>query len=123
MTHSQRNDERLDTLQQHTFEYFWSQTDPATGLILDNTAPGAAVNDPGAYLCATVSLTANASDAGSGVATVAFERSPAGAGGLARPPEPVLALASRHARQSRRSAPPAPAAVSAPSPARSSRKA
>jgi hypothetical protein len=47
---------------------------------VDNTAPGAAMNDPGAYLRATVPLTANAADAGSGVATVAFQRSPAGAG-------------------------------------------
>ena len=38
------------------------------------------MNDPGAYLSGTVSLTANASDAGSGVDTVAFQRSPAGAG-------------------------------------------
>ena len=48
--------------------------------IVDNTAPGATMNDPGADLRGTVSLTANASDPGSGVASVAFERSPAGAG-------------------------------------------
>ena len=48
--------------------------------VVDNTAPGATLNDPGAYLRATVSLTADATDAGSGVASVAFERSPAGAG-------------------------------------------
>ncbi len=47
---------------------------------VDNTAPAATMNDPGAYLRGTVSLTANATDAGSGVATVAFQRSPAGAG-------------------------------------------
>jgi hypothetical protein len=48
--------------------------------VVDNTAPGATINDPGAYLSGTVSLTANASDGGSGVDTVSFERSPAGAG-------------------------------------------
>ena len=48
--------------------------------IVDNTAPGATMNDPGANLRATVSLTATASDPGSGVASVAFQRSPAGAG-------------------------------------------
>ena len=48
--------------------------------VVDNTAPGATMNDPGANLRGTVSLTADATDAGSGVDTVAFERSPAGAG-------------------------------------------
>jgi hypothetical protein len=48
--------------------------------VVDNTAPGATMNDPGPYLRGTVSLGADATDAGSGVATVAFERSPAGAG-------------------------------------------
>ena len=48
--------------------------------VVDNTAPGATMNDPGAYLRGTVSLTANATDAGSGVDTVSFQRSPAGAG-------------------------------------------
>ena len=31
---------RLDTLQRNTFDYFWSQANPANGLIADNTAPG-----------------------------------------------------------------------------------
>ncbi|HSE80444.1 MAG TPA: Ig-like domain-containing protein, partial [Gaiellaceae bacterium] len=48
--------------------------------VVDNTAPGATMNDPGAHLRGTVSLTADASDAGSGVDAVSFERSPAGAG-------------------------------------------
>ena len=48
--------------------------------LVDNTAPGATMNDPGAFLRATVSLTAATTDAGSGVASVVFERSPAGAG-------------------------------------------
>ena len=39
MTQVRSGDGRLDTLQRSTFEYFWEQTDPATGLILDNTAP------------------------------------------------------------------------------------
>jgi hypothetical protein len=60
-----------------------SNTSPSTVVedrVVDNTAPGATMNDPGAYLRGTVALGANATDAGSGVATVAFERSPAGAG-------------------------------------------
>ena len=48
--------------------------------VVDNTAPGATMNDPGAYLRGTISLTASAADAGSGVASIAFQRSPAGAG-------------------------------------------
>jgi hypothetical protein len=48
--------------------------------VVDNTAPGAALDDPGAYLRATVSLTSTTSDAGSGVASAAYQRSPAGAG-------------------------------------------
>jgi len=48
---------------------------------VDNTAPTAAMNDPGAYLRGTtVSLTATATDGGSGVASVKIQRSPAGAG-------------------------------------------
>ena len=48
---------------------------------VDNTAPTATMNDPGAYLSGTtVSLTASASDTGSGVASVKIQRSPAGAG-------------------------------------------
>ena len=48
--------------------------------LVDNTAPGATMNDPGAYLRGTVALTSNASDAGSGVASVAYQRSLAGVG-------------------------------------------
>ena len=48
--------------------------------LIDNTAPGATLNDPGAYLRGTVALTSNASDAGSGVASVAYQRSLAGVG-------------------------------------------
>ena len=48
--------------------------------LVDNTAPGAAMDDPGAYLRATVALTSSMSDAGSGVASVAYQRSAAGAG-------------------------------------------
>jgi Bacterial Ig domain/Bacterial Ig-like domain/Chitobiase/beta-hexosaminidase C-terminal domain len=48
--------------------------------VVDNTAPGATMNDPGAHLRGTVSLTANATDSGSGIDTVSFQRSPAGAG-------------------------------------------
>jgi hypothetical protein len=48
---------------------------------VDNTAPTATMNDPGANLAGTtVSLTASASDGGSGVASVKIQRSPAGAG-------------------------------------------
>ncbi|MGH2781720.1 MAG: Ig-like domain-containing protein, partial [Thermoleophilaceae bacterium] len=47
---------------------------------VDNTTPTATMNDPGANLGGTVSLTAPASDGGSGVATVLIQRSPAGAG-------------------------------------------
>jgi len=47
--------------------------------LVDNTAPTALMNDPGAYLRATVSLTSSTSDSGSGVASVTYERSPAGA--------------------------------------------
>ena len=48
--------------------------------MVDNTAPSATMNDPGAYLRGTVGLTSNVSDAGSGVASVAYQRSPANAG-------------------------------------------
>ena len=48
---------------------------------VDNTAPTATMNDPGAYLAgATVALTAAGTDGGSGVASVKIQRSPAGAG-------------------------------------------
>ena len=48
---------------------------------VDNTAPTAGMNDPGAYLAGTtVSLSATGTDGGSGVANVKIQRSPAGAG-------------------------------------------
>jgi chitinase len=51
---------------------------------VDNTAPTATMNDPGAYLGGTsVSLTAAGTDGGSGVASVKIQRSPAGAGSWA----------------------------------------
>ena len=46
----------------------------------DRGAPTASISDPGANLRATVTLNGSASDALSAVASVAFERSPAGAG-------------------------------------------
>ncbi|MGH3045764.1 MAG: OmpL47-type beta-barrel domain-containing protein [Gaiellaceae bacterium] len=46
---------------------------------VDNTPPSAALDDPGSHLRATVELTATAGDTGSSVASVAFERSLAGA--------------------------------------------
>jgi hypothetical protein len=47
---------------------------------VDNTAPTATMNDPGANIGGTITLSAAATDAGSGVATVKIQRSPAGAG-------------------------------------------
>jgi chitinase len=47
---------------------------------VDNTAPTAAMNDPGANIAGTITLSAAATDGGSGVATVKIQRSPAGAG-------------------------------------------
>ena len=49
---------------------------------VDNTAPTGAVTAPagGANVRGTVALTSNSADAGSGVATTQFQRSPAGAG-------------------------------------------
>jgi chitinase len=46
--------------------------------LVDNTLPAAAVNDPSAYLTGTASLTATASDGGSGLATLAIAYRPAG---------------------------------------------
>ncbi len=47
----------------------------------DTAAPGSTLDDPGANLRQTISLSANASDTdGSGVASVAFQRRPAGGG-------------------------------------------
>jgi hypothetical protein len=49
--------------------------------IVDNTAPTATMNDPGANIHGTVTLDATSGDgAGSGVANVKIQRSPAGAG-------------------------------------------
>jgi Bacterial Ig domain/Chitobiase/beta-hexosaminidase C-terminal domain/Bacterial Ig-like domain/PASTA domain len=48
--------------------------------LVDNTNPTAVMNDPGANLSGTVNLTSTTSDAGSGVAAVTYQRSPAGAG-------------------------------------------
>jgi chitinase len=45
---------------------------------IDNTGPTVALNDPGANVSATITLTAAASDAGSGVASVAIQRAPTG---------------------------------------------
>jgi hypothetical protein len=50
------------------------------GRRVDNTFPTATMTDPGAYLRATVTLGATASDGGSGVASVTIQRSPAGLG-------------------------------------------
>jgi fibronectin type 3 domain-containing protein len=45
---------------------------------IDNTGPSVTMADPGAFLRATVTLTASATDAGSGVASVRIQRAPAG---------------------------------------------
>jgi hypothetical protein len=45
---------------------------------VDNTAPSATMSDPGAFLRATVTLTATASDTGSGLATLRIQRAPTG---------------------------------------------
>jgi chitinase len=47
---------------------------------VDNVAPAVSLTDPGSPLSGTVTLDATASDGG-GIASVVFERSPAGAGG------------------------------------------
>ena len=52
-----------------------------SGAIVDNTAPSVSVTDPGQYLRGTITVDATAGDgAGSGVANVKIQRSPAGAG-------------------------------------------
>ena len=55
-----------------------------TGRLVDNTAPNASLNDPGAYLRGAVSLTSNTGDPGganaSGVVNVAYEYSSNGGG-------------------------------------------
>ncbi len=54
---------------------------PVNNRRVDNTSPSATQDDPGANLRATVTPTGSASDpGGSGIAQVAFQRSPAGAG-------------------------------------------
>ena len=52
---------------------------PVAGVRVDNTAPAASLDDPGSYLRGSVALSASASDGGSGLASVAFQRSAAGA--------------------------------------------
>ena len=47
---------------------------------VDNTAPSTTLSNPGATVSGNVTLTATATDGGSGIASVAFQRSPAGAG-------------------------------------------
>jgi hypothetical protein len=51
-----------------------------SGAFVDNSAPTVTMTDPGAYLAGTKQLDATASDAGSGIANVKIQRSPAGAG-------------------------------------------
>jgi hypothetical protein len=51
-----------------------------SGAFVDNTAPTVSMTDPGQYIKGTVTLDATASDAGSGIANVKIQRSPAGAG-------------------------------------------
>lgn len=55
-------------------------TSPVVVRRFDNTDPAVDLTDPGALLSGTVTLTATATDTGSGVATVRFQRSPAGSG-------------------------------------------
>ena len=45
---------------------------------IDNTAPTVTMTDPGAYLRATVTLQSTSNDSGSGVASVLYQKSPAG---------------------------------------------
>lgn len=45
---------------------------------VDNTAPSATMNDPGAFLRATVTLTATAADSGTGLASLRIEGAPTG---------------------------------------------
>ena len=47
---------------------------------VDTAAPGVTLDDPGANLAGTVTLSATATDAASGIASVVFQRSPADAG-------------------------------------------
>jgi hypothetical protein len=57
-----------------------TESAPVEDRRIDNTPPATAMDDPGANLRATVSLTGSASDTGSGVAQVDFQLSPTGAG-------------------------------------------
>jgi hypothetical protein len=45
---------------------------------IDNTGPSVSVNDPGAYVRGTITVSAAASDAGSGMVSVAIQRAPTG---------------------------------------------
>lgn len=45
---------------------------------IDNTAPAATMGDPGAFIRGTVTLTATASDGGSGLASIRVQRAPTG---------------------------------------------
>ena len=51
----------------------------ASGVLVDNTPPSVALTGPGGSLSGVVNLEATATDSGSGVASVRFEISPAGA--------------------------------------------
>jgi hypothetical protein len=57
---------------------FSTTTTPTATTRLDNTAPAATLTDPGTPLSGSITLTATATDAGSGVANVRFEAAPAG---------------------------------------------
>ena len=48
-------------------------TDTQSGIVIDNTAPSATLSVPSGILSGTVDLTASSGDAGSGVASVAFQ--------------------------------------------------
>ena len=55
-----------------------SSSPPVTSRRIDNTGPTVSVNDPGAYVRGTITLSAAVADAGSGVASVTIQRAPAG---------------------------------------------
>ncbi len=57
-----------------------TQTAVVTSRRIDNTAPTVSLADPGANTHGTISLSGTATDAGSGLASIAIEYSPAGAG-------------------------------------------
>jgi hypothetical protein len=48
------------------------------GRRIDNTGPTVSMNDPGAYVSGTITVSATASDAGSGMASVTIQRAPTG---------------------------------------------